>query len=220
MRIASLVVSLLAGTLLLGAASTDGVPSKLPWWKSPKQPANVPADGVVPGILDGTWWKVKVNAKGFTIDPKTLEAAPATFKTTAYMQLTGIAPLVGDGGGGSSGEPLYGYDMYTEIAPDTWSNEYSDIFLVDGLAKNGHHALNVNTFLGFDMGTFGVAANHSGRLTIKVDDQGQLKSAKLKTLAGDVVDSNLDVLGGAEFYGSLKVTGTTVDVDDLPFPLI
>lgn len=219
MRTSLLIASLLAGGLLLGAAASEVIPAALPWNPGGHvAQAAGPGDGIVPGILDGTWWKLKVNAKGFVIDGDTGEATPASFKTTAYMQLTANLPepLTGDGGGGG-GDPAYGYAMFTETAPDTWTNEYSDTFAVAGLDKNGQHALNVNTFLGFDMGDFGVAANHSGRLTIKVDNQGQLKSAKLKTLAGEVTESTL--AGPVPFFGSLKVTASTVDVDDLPFEI-
>lgn len=220
MRTSLLIASLFGAGLLVGAATSEVIPAKLPWNPGSEVAQTAgPGDGVVPGILDGSWWKLKVSAKGFVIDGETGEAVPANFKTTAYMQLSANLPepLPGDGGG-SGGNPAYTYAMFTETAPDTWTNEYDDVFSVAGLDKNGHHALNVNTLLGFDMGAFGVAANHSGRLTIKVDTEGQLKSAKLKTLAGEATDSTLE--GPLPFFGSLKVTGSTVSVDDLPFEIL
>jgi hypothetical protein len=210
-----IAVPLLASSVLLGAAALDGAPPAPTWWNTPHEPQAGPSDGVVPGILDGTWWKLNVKAKGYTVDPETGAAAPGSFSTTAYMYLS--ANLPADGGGGT---PAYNYAMYTETAPGLFSNEYGDTFLVDGLDANSHHALTVNTFMGFDTVAQAVAANHTGKLTIKVDGEGALKSAKLKTLAGEVADSTLDTsVPGSRFHGSLKITGKTIDPEDLPFEL-
>ncbi len=217
MRKSLSAVSLLASSLLLGSAALDGAPQPLPWWNAPAKPQGGASDGVVPGILDVTWWKLKVKAKGYSVDPETGVAAKAMFNTTAYMLLTVNMALTGDGGGGT-GTPAYTYAMFTETAPDTWTNEYGDLFLVDGVDANFNHALSVNTFMGFDIATQAVACNHTGKLTIKVDGEGALKSAKLKTLAGEVISSTLDTsVMGANFYGSLKLTGNTLDITDLPF---
>jgi hypothetical protein len=101
------------------------------------------------------------------------------------------------------------------ILHGTWTLEYGD-----GFDANFHPPLNVNTFLGFDlgMGHPAVAANHTGKLTITIDGEGALMGAKLETLAGEVVNSTLDTsIPGAPFYGSLTLSGTTVAIEDLPF---
>ncbi|MBM3984492.1 MAG: hypothetical protein FJ296_02185 [Planctomycetes bacterium] len=217
MRKSLIVVPVLSSALLLGAAALDGVPSAPTWWKTPHQPKAGPSDGVVPGILDNTWWKLKVGARGYTVDVGTGAAAPGVFSTTAYMYLAAAAAPLGDGGGGGGGTPAYDYEMVTETAPNVWSSAYG-IFSVDRLDANLNHALTVNTFMGFITESGNVAANHTGRLTIKVDGEGALVSAKLKTLAGEVTESTLDPSGmGNRFWGSLKIAGKTIDPEDLPF---
>jgi len=56
----------------------------------------------------------------------------------------------------------------------------------------------------------------NGKLKIKVDDQGILKSASLKSLAGGLLNSAID---GETFHGSMTISAKTVDVDDLPFEI-
>jgi len=174
--------------------------------------AQVPGleEGIAPGPLAGSWWKLKVNAKGFRVDSFTGKVSKASFKTTAYMLL-----VENEGGGGA---PLYNYLMWTEVAPDTWLQTYSDVFFMDGVNSE----LSVFSYMGFDMDTFGVAAAHTGRMKVKLDNEGQLVKGNWKSLSGTVVDSTLPALGpdGVEpdgFWGSMKITGQTTSVDKLPF---
>jgi hypothetical protein len=207
------MVSCLA-LLLLGASAVP-TPDEPPltWWQKAPEPAvaPTPAEGVLLPLLNDTWWKLKLVAKGFEVDLEDGLATQANYQTIAYMRLVAI-----EGGP----VPVYTYEMYTETGPDQWTFEYGDSFFTDGLAENGTQALAVNTFLGFDLLTLGIGVNFTGKLTIKLDKLGALKSGKLKTLAGELTDSTLQAgKVSPPFYGSAKVTGTLIDVDDLPFEL-
>ena len=210
---AFLMVSCLA-LLLLGASAVPTADEPpLEWWQKAPEPAvaGPPAEGVVLPLLNDTWWKLKLVAKGFEVNLEDGLATQANFQTIAYMRLVAI-----EGGP----VPVYTYEMYTETGPDQWTFEFGDNFFTDGLAENGTQALAVNTFLGFDLLTLGIGVNFTGKLTIKLDKLGALKSGKLKTLAGELTDSTLQ--SGKEsppFYGSAKVTGTLVSEDQLPADL-
>jgi len=88
-----LLKSLVAGAclpaLLLLAASPlqdGGAPKPRPK-PSPTAAAEAgPSDGIVLPILSNTWWKLKVKAKGYTVDELTGEIEAATFKTTTYTR--------------------------------------------------------------------------------------------------------------------------------------
>jgi hypothetical protein len=217
-RKSTLAVSLLSPVLLLGATVRDGTPRAQPAWNAPPAPQGGPSDGEVSSILDGTWWKLKVKARGHVLDPGTGLTTKGNWSTTAYMLLTPNPPLTSDGGG--TGTPAYAYAMFTETAEDQWSNEYGDLFFVDGLDANSHHALSVNTFLYLITGTQAVGATHTGRLTIKVDSEGALTSARLKTLGAELIHSQLDGSSpGDDFFGTLKLAGKTIDPSELPFEL-
>jgi hypothetical protein len=205
-----------ASVLVLFAAAALLLPGwgpcpSLPWYEQMPVYAEPPAESDALPILADTWWKPKVSATGFEVNPLDGSVTPGKFKTTAFMHLLPAPP---DGGGA----PIYVYEMWTETAPDTFSFEFGDAFSVAGSDASGNSALAVNCFLGFDLLTAELAANHTGRLTIKVDKQGALKSGKLKTLAGEMVDSTLHASKlPPPFFGSLKVNGTLIDVADLPF---
>ena len=207
MRARVLLLPALAAVLLPGW----GTPGPVPWYAQPPVHAAPPAEGAA-GILGDTWWKLKVSAKGVQVSTADGSVTPGNFKTTAYMHLLPAPP---DGTG-----PTYIYEMWTQTGVGVYSFEFGDTFPVDGLDKQGNPALEVNCFMGFDLLTQAVAANHSGRLSIKVDKNGLLKGAKIKTLSGEVQDSTLQqTVKGDDppFYGSMKITGTIIDPTELPF---
>jgi hypothetical protein len=177
--------------------------------------AVTPGDGDIFGKLHNTWWKLKVTAKGFSIDNGTLATTPATFKTTAYMYVFIPKPLTTPGDGISGFQ--YGYQLFTQPAEgEDWTPTFDGTLVVTGLAPNGTEALTVNNVLAFFANGGVVGGDHNGRLQLKVKD-GVLQSGDFSTIGTEVYESTLDFADF--FYANMQVTGHTVPVSKLPFPV-
>jgi hypothetical protein len=152
------------------------------------------------GALDGQWVKLKVKAKGFTLDAGGV-ATKAKYATTVYMFLQA------DGG-------LYDYSITYESAPGVWSSTLISSFSPAGENDDivRDHALAVP-------GLDGVELNFRStfRFNIKLDDQQAFKKATVKSDSGHVTAGTLD--GTNEFWGTVSFTGSTIDPDKLPFPV-
>jgi len=151
-------------------------------------------------LLGGTWFKLKIAAKGWVIDVETGKAKPTTHQQTAYMSLlpTGIG---------------YTAQIYSELSPGNWvggpgielgTTGAGELFVVNQVMTipgPGGQSLDLSTTL---------------RLIFKFDKDGALKQAKIKTLAGELSGSS--TLDGANlFIGSIKLSGKTVEPTSLPF---
>src|SRR5262245_27254062 len=118
MRLRSRILSLTGCFLLAGAFAlhADTPAAKpVPWWATPIAKPVIPAPpapggtqqpGVVPPILDGTWWKLKVSAKGYAVQSLTGETSKASTSFTAYMLLQANDILLGSGPGDGDGPPF------------------------------------------------------------------------------------------------------------------
>jgi hypothetical protein len=177
-------------------------------------PAPAPPPLAPPGILDGSWWKMSVSAKGYSVD-LTGATTPDSFKTTAYMRIETFVPD-GTPTDVSESNALYTYSMFTETAPGTFENTASDHFFVIGLDEDFIETLAVNTLFTFTTADATVAGRVSAKLTLKVVD-GALKSGKLKSFSGDLEQSTLGQPGLDWFFGAMKATGKVVPADALPF---
>ncbi len=231
----------LTGSLVLALAFTlhaDAVKAKAPanWGGRPAQAADVTSlpdpgaggqvNGVVPPILTDQWLKMKVKCKGKTVDAFTSLTASKSLSFTVYMQLIAhsMGALTGPGDGGGAGVPTYDYIVWVEDGDGNWSPQsYQGTLYTDGLDANGQTALVVNSFLGFELYNGSVASVQSATLTIKVDNEGVLKSAKYKTISSDILQSFLPAqslslgVDGFEYFGAMTITGSLVAVDKLPF---
>jgi hypothetical protein len=232
MRMFTWLVPLSGAFLLAGAFAlqADAPQTAGPQWA---QATALPAERVAPAhggteeglvlpILNDTWWKLKVSCKGYTVHNLSGATEKETLKFTAYMQLLANKFDVGDGGGG--GFPLYTYSMWLEDSDGIWLPSYSNTLYVTGTSDEGDETLSVNSFIGFIRSSFQVASSHSGRFTIKKDSEGVLKSAKFKTIGSELIDSvivpEVILLGDPvmlDLYGEMTISGSTVDVEKLPF---
>lgn len=152
------------------------------------------------GLLDGQWVKLKIKAKGFTLDGDGVDTK-AKYNDTVYMF------LVADGS-------LYDYTITYESEPDVWTTTLPSSFSPAGADDDivRDHALSVP-------GMDGVSLNFRAtfRFTFKLDGQGALKKATVKSDSGHMTAGTLD--GADEFWGSVSFTGSTIDPDKLPFPI-
>jgi|KBSSwiStaDraftv2_1062776.scaffolds.fasta_scaffold71068_2 hypothetical protein len=151
-------------------------------------------------VLSGTWFKLKISAKGWVIDVETGTAKAASYQQTAYMSLL----PVGIG---------YTAQIYTEMSPGNWvggpgielgTTGVGELFVV-----NQHMTIDGAGGASLDLST-------TLRLIFKFDDSGVLKKATIKTLAGELSGSS--TLDGTNlFIGSVKLSGKTVEPTSLPF---
>ena len=151
-------------------------------------------------VLDGTWFKLKINSKGWVIDVGTGEGKSASVTQTAYMSLlpTGIG---------------YTAQIYTEMSPGNWvggpgielgTTGVGELFVV-----NQHLSIPGPDGQSLD-------ASVTLRLNFKFDQEDALKKASIKTIAGELSGSS--TLDGTNIYiGSFKMTGKMVDPTSLPF---
>ena len=149
--------------------------------------------------LDDTWFKVKATTKGVTIhEDGTIK--PQAGAATQYVHLAW------------EGEN-YQIQVWSEVAVDVWELVKTTSSPVE--AGNPHCVFTdvEITFAGED-GRW-IAGWLTACIYVKLDKQGHLKSANLKTLGGETTDGTLD--GTHDFRGSLKVTGKLVKPEKLPF---
>jgi hypothetical protein len=176
--------------------------------------AAAPAFSPPPGILAGTWWKLSVSARGYRVDPFGT-TTPASYETKAWMRIDHFVPDGPPTDAGGYGA-LYAHALYTETAPGVFEQTASDHFFVVGLDEELHETLAVNTLMSFATADATVAGRVTARLKLKQKD-GVLKSATLKTIAGELEASTLGAAGVDLFFGELRLTGKTVAADELPF---
>jgi len=154
-------------------------------------------------LLDGQWIKLKVKAKGFTLDMSSVDAK-ATYSDTVYLFLTV------DG-------PEYDYSITYENAPGEWTTMlFHNCFQPAGGVDSGIVVDHSMTVPGMD----GVSITFSTtfRITFTLDGEGALKKAKVKSDSGHITVGTLD--GTNDFFGSVTLKGKTVDPEDLPFEIM
>ena len=158
------------------------------------------AAGARAQVLDGTWFKLKATTKGVTIyQDGTLKKQAGS--ATQYVNFEWV-------------EDSYVAHIWSQVAPGVW-NLVATTEPMTTEAGNPHHVYTdvEVTFEGEDGRWI------RGWLTfciwLKLDKQGDLKSANFTTLGGETVDGSLD--GTHDYRGSLKVTGKKVNGNKLPF---
>jgi hypothetical protein len=147
------------------------------------------------GVLDGQWIKLKVKAKGFTIDGGGV-VAKASYTTVVYLNLTA------DGS-------LYDYSITYEDQPDEWLTTTLETMSPTGEDSN----VVVNQSLTIP-GLAELVLQTTFRFKFKLDAQDALKKATLKSDSGHIVTGTLN---GLQFFGSVTLTGTTIPPEKLPF---
>ena len=150
-------------------------------------------------VLDGSWFKLKVNAKGWSINTQDGTAHSATHSQTVYMSLLELG--IG-----------YSAQIYTQQngewvggpSIELGTTAAGELFVVNqGLTipGDGGQSLDISATL---------------RLIFKFNDNDELVKATIKTLAGELKGSS--TLNGEDlFIGSVKLSGKMVEPSSLPF---
>lgn len=148
------------------------------------------------GELDGQWLKIKVKARGFTLSEAGV-VEKASYSGTVYMA------LFAEGG-------QYDYQLHYETAPGEWSSTSVYSFVPSG----EYDDVVVDQFFAIP-GPDGVELDFAAtlRFSFKLDGEGALKKATLRSESGHVTEGTLD--GENSFFGSVTLTGQTVT--KLPF---
>ena len=167
--------------------------------------------------LNNTWFKLKVKAKGEAAVPGEEKPHKASFSMTVYVHFfvakPDAPPTEGDA---TYPDTTYGYEIWTETAPDTWAPTYdSTVDLETGDATVFYLPDFYMEALGLDGEFF--ESYQTATIKVKLDEKDALKSATFKTLGGEVYTGSTD--GSDAFRGGVTMTGKTVSVDDLPFGL-
>ena len=167
--------------------------------------------------LDNVWFKLKIRIKGEAAVPGTEKPHKTSIAVTAYLHLTMQDPADSPTDGAPTyGTTTYNYELWTESSPDTWTiSDGSSIGLETADATVFYLpdlGLEVNTLDGASIDCYQTIA-----IRAKLDGEGALKSATLKTLGGEVHEGTTD--GTDAIRGGISMTGKTIAVDDLPFPL-
>lgn len=218
------VASALLGLVTVSLAASDVVTSP---WKKPAPVVDEVPGGIGP-VLDGTWWQLKMKAKGATVSNLDGSIGKASVKATAYMFLSSEV-LKGEGidsSFGDDGFPLYSYTMVTNVDGE-WQGLFGDTLFVNGIDGS----LVTDSFMGFILDEGDVGGRFTGQFKLKLvqgEDEGFLvpKKGKLKTLGAELFSSALfpegnDNEGKAfhRFFGSMRITGKLVPPQKLPFDL-
>jgi hypothetical protein len=150
------------------------------------------------GELGGQWLKIKVKARGFNISEAGV-VEKASYSSNVYMF------LMAEGG-------QYDYQIHYETAPGVWSSTSVYSFVTSG----EHDDVVLNQFFAIP-GPNGVELGFAAtlRFSFKLDEQGGLKKATLRSESGHVTEGTLD--GETSFFGSITLTGATVAGTKLPF---
>lgn len=158
--------------------------------------------------LDDPWFKLSLKAKG-----RAVEADGSVAK--ASVSLPAFLHLVLDESGGTEGVPpltAYSYELLTEIEPGTWA--VTGFGNLEVVVTSEQEYILPDVVVQPQTPEVLLDIRATLKVSVKLDAQEQVKSAKLTTLGGEVF------FGGTSagfFYGSAKLTGHTVDVADLPF---
>lgn len=166
--------------------------------------------------LSGQWFKVTVNASGVAVTPES-QTENAKGKFVVYMFVQEIAKFSGLGG------TQYVYTVWGEVADDEWEEIQSEAVMsttLDEKTLYGPDGFGIPLFVTVPPGPGGsveLGLNFTARLKVKKNKQGEFKSATFKSLGALITEGSSDedvLLGGA------KITGKSVPVGKLPFPII
>jgi len=140
--------------------------------------------------LDQTWFELKINIKGHTVDRGTGVISPATFNTIAYLRLT-------------SATSCYDALVYTEVTPGDW--QPADY----GLCTEGtNEEIGTIGIMPIAVGSNRFTLHHALSIKIRKDDAGTLRSAAMKSMGCDVISG---YMSSKPFYGGCTVKGKRVD---------
>jgi hypothetical protein len=150
--------------------------------------------------LDGVWFKVKVQAKGYSVDPTTGEYSKLNLSFPVYMKFW-WEPL----------NELYFYHVYQQTNA-SWQVTSAGPVIITLPGENF-----ISHFeLAFDLGGGDfLQTYHTPFINIKTDTLGKFVKATYKG-TGEI--SGGKVAGGTRnFYGYFLISGTSVDASTLPF---
>jgi hypothetical protein len=164
--------------------------------------------------FNDVWFKLKIKIKGEAVAGSE-KPHKASLSVTAFLHFS-VQEMAADSttDGAALASTSYDYELWTEAEPGVWSvsvgdsdsletADPTDFYLPDMfLTVNGKDQASVGAYL-----TCGIKA--------KLDGEGALKSATIKSFGGEVFEGTTD--GADDFRGGMALSGKTVAVDDLPF---
>jgi len=161
--------------------------------------ASKPALAVSP-LLDGLWFKLKAAVQGYVVDKGTGDIVKQNFTVPFYM-------------GFVWNTDKYDVRLFTETAPGVWTNTYSTTKVTITYNENFFSDFQLKVYVNND--TDYIGTYHTPYIKYVFADTGGVKKATYSG-TGEVYDGSF-VAGASAYYGSVKITGTTVDVSKLPF---
>jgi len=153
--------------------------------------------------LDGTWFKLKVSAKGYSVGMGEV-ISKASMKMTVYLN------LMWDAGDGN-----YDCDSWCETSPGSWTSTF-----LDGVIDREFCTEEYIFMQGMEWSSTGPDGAYiygylTGLIKSKFDKSDELSKATFSSLGYEVYDSTTP--DGDDFSGGGKVKGKLVDAAKLPF---
>ena len=169
-------------------------------------------------MLDEVWFKVRYAAKGDLVSSE-LDTAKASVKGLVYVRFRHLA-LKSEGD-----STLYTFDVIRPTEDGNWVTSDSGSLTTLGDREQlmlGPTPVSDNDGTRWSVAGFGqqgfLELLFQARMKIKLDKQGAFKAASFRSVGGLVPRG---VLGGGDdsrdFFGSCRVRGTSVALEDLPF---
>jgi hypothetical protein len=166
--------------------------------------------------LDDVWFRLGVRASGFAVDPGTLAMRKAGVGTKAFLRLR--LGKLGPGGAPPNGV-LYDFEVWTRQdggrgEPPQWALSDSGQHQFIGPAAGDQLAVDLPLSLLLTNGRF-VDGRGVFRVELRLDQQGSLRRARLRTLGGETIDGSTD--GQNVLAGRLVLAGKAIPANKLPF---
>ena len=155
-------------------------------------------------LLDGLWFKLKAAVQGYMVDKGTGDIVKQNFTVPLYM---GFAWNTGVEGG------YYDVRLLTETAPGVWTNTYSNGQSAMAYSQSFISDFHLHVYINND--TDWIVTYHTPYIKYVLDDTGAVKKATYSG-TGEVFDGSFNA-DASVYYGSVKISGTTVNVSKLPF---
>jgi hypothetical protein len=161
--------------------------------------ASKPALAVSP-LLDGLWFKLKAAVQGYMVDKGTGDIVKQNFTVPLYM-------------GFAWNTDKYDVHLFTKTASGVWTNTYSTTETTITYNQNFISDFRLTVYVNNDTDWFGTY--HTPYIKYVFENTGAVKKATYSG-TGEVCNGSFDADASA-YYGSVKISGTTVDVSKLPF---
>jgi hypothetical protein len=151
-------------------------------------------------LLDGLWLKLNAAVQGYMVDKGTGNIVKQNLTAPLYMGLAWDTDH-------------YNVRLFTETAPGVWTNTYSSTKTTITYNQNFISDFRLTVYVNNDTDYF--LTFHTPYIKYVLDNTGAVKKATYSG-TGEVYNGSFNADASA-CYGSVKISGTTVDVSKLPF---